>query len=56
MKNVSIVIDWKLVAVLGASVVCGVFSTKISPEAVERVLISMIDTCKELVSAELANY
>lgn len=56
MKNISIVIDWKLVAVLGTSVVCGIFSTKISPDAAERVLINMIDACKELVNDELVSY
>lgn len=44
-------IDWKFVVALGAAAVGTIFAVKMDEDAAERVLINVIDACKEYAVA-----
>ena len=53
--SVIVYVNWKLAVALGA-VACGIIlSSKVKPEAAERVLTHAVDTCKEFMVARNGN-
>ena len=49
--NYSVILDWKFIAALGAAVSGIIISAKMTPDAVEKVSIHMVDACKEFMAA-----
>lgn len=49
--NLNVIIDWKFVVALGASVVGSIFAVKMDASATERVSIHAIDAYKDYVAA-----
>jgi hypothetical protein len=49
--NLTVVIDWKFVAALGAATVGIIFATKMNASAAERVSTHVVDACKEYALA-----
>ena len=45
--NVTVTIDWKFAAALGATLVGIVFASKMDANAVEKVSIHVIDACQQ---------
>ncbi len=53
--NFVVTLDWKFVVALGTAVSSVILSTKMEPDAAERVSIHAIDACKEFAVAENNN-
>ena len=49
--NYTVLIDWKFVVALGASVVGIIFAVKMDADAAERVSTHVVDACKEYAVA-----
>ena len=49
--NFVVAIDYKFAVALGATAIGIIFAVKMTPDAVERVSIHVVDACKELAFA-----
>lgn len=53
--NLSVTIDWKFIAALGAATVGSILATKMDASGAEQVSIHAVDACKELAVAGTSN-
>ncbi len=50
--SIALTVDWRFVVALGVAVSGIILSTKLSPDAAERVSVRAIDACMEFAAAE----